>query len=296
MEFFFHSCYLEPENMMPAAQACEEAGWYGFDVSDHIVQPSDLGSEYPYEHEVFPRTAPWPDPWVNIAHLSAGTQNLVFTNATYVLTLRHPLQAARLIATAAQLSGYRIRPAIAAGWMKAEFDVFGVEFATRFSRLDESIAILRNAWEGGYFAHHGKHFDFPEVAMNPAPMQRIPLWGSGDRPNALRRAARLDGYLGALYDSKSGKVLIDQLQKIRREEGTDGRDDFRITVGYLSENAVVPSLDECKRMEDMGFTGLSVCPFETEYPPTNCDPGLDKILRCIDAFANDVIARMDAAR
>jgi alkanesulfonate monooxygenase SsuD/methylene tetrahydromethanopterin reductase-like flavin-dependent oxidoreductase (luciferase family) len=292
MEFFFHSCYLEPEHMLPAARAAEEAGWYGFDVSDHIVQPEDLGSEYPYEHEVFPRTAPWPDPWVNIAHLAAGTKTLVFTNATYVVTMRHPLQAARLIATAAQLSDYRVRPAVAAGWMKAEFDVFGVDFKTRFSRLDESIEVMRKVWDGGYVEHHGKHFDFPPVAMNPAPKQRIPIWGSGDRPNALRRAARLDGYLGALYDTETGKVLIDQLQEIRREEGTDQREDFKITVGYLSSHSVIPTLDECKRFEEMGFTGLSVTPFMTEYPPINCDPGLDKILSCIDEFGNDVIARM----
>jgi alkanesulfonate monooxygenase SsuD/methylene tetrahydromethanopterin reductase-like flavin-dependent oxidoreductase (luciferase family) len=292
MDFFLHSCYFEPEHMLPTAQAAEAAGWTGFDVSDHIIQPDDLGSEYPYEHEVFPKTAPWPDTWVTIGHLAAGTKTLKFTNAAYILTLRHPIQAARQIATAAVLSDYRLYPAVAAGWMKAEFDVFGINFKTRFSRIDESIEIMRKLWDGGYVEHHGKHFDFPALQMCPTPKQRIPLWGSGDFPTALARAARLDGYLGALYNVDSGRTQIEALQQARREAGTDQREDYPIVCGYISDHSNIPTLDECKRFEEMGWTGMFIAPFAVEFPPLNVDPGLDRLLRSIDEFAENVIHKM----
>jgi alkanesulfonate monooxygenase SsuD/methylene tetrahydromethanopterin reductase-like flavin-dependent oxidoreductase (luciferase family) len=292
MEFYFHSCYLEPEHMLPAAQAAEAAGWAGFAVSDHIVQPEDLGADYPYAHDVFPRTSPWSDTWTVMAHLAAGTSKLKFTNAAYILGLRHPLQSARQIATAAALSDYRVYPAVAAGWMKAEFDVFGIDFKTRFSRLDECIDVMRRVWEGGYVAQDGRHFRFDGVALNPVPKQRIPLWGAGDYPNALARAARMDGYLGALYDVPRGQAQMDALQAARQAAGTADRADYPITCGYISDHSARPTLDECKAFAEMGYTGLYVAPFETGFPPGNVDPGLDAIRRSIDEFAETVIGRL----
>jgi probable F420-dependent oxidoreductase len=289
MDFYLHSCYTEPEHLVAVAQAAEAAGFYGLTISDHIVYPKDLGSSYPYDYDVFPNTTPWPDPWVTLSHLAAHTATLRFINCIYVATMRDPIQIAKLVSTAAIFSDYRCDLAVAQGWMQAEFDIFGVPVKTLGARLDEQIEILRKLWTGDWVEHHGRFFDFPEVMMRPVPRGPIPIWGGGDSPRALARAARLDGFMGTIYNLERAKDVSARLTAALAEAGRAG-EDYPIIGGYLTDDAGTPSYDDVRRYEEFGFTGMYVSPWETA-PPLNRDPGLETLVASIERFGEEIIAR-----
>jgi alkanesulfonate monooxygenase SsuD/methylene tetrahydromethanopterin reductase-like flavin-dependent oxidoreductase (luciferase family) len=292
MKIYFNACYVRPENMMVAAQTLERVGFHGLTVPDHLVYPKDLGSSYPYDYDLFPPDTPWSDPWVLMAHLAAGTEKLRFTTAIYLLALRNPFQAAKSIATAAILSDYRVDVGFANGWMQAEFEVLGQPYKGRAGRVDEMIEVMRKLWQGGWTEHEGEHYSFPTLQMSPAPAEKIRIWGGGDQPKALRRAASLDGFVGAMYDLDGACRVVESLDAARREAGTDGRQDYEVMCGYITGDSALPGLDECRALEQMGYTSVFVAPWETSFPPTNADPGREALLDSIERFGDEVIAKM----
>ena len=58
--------------------------------------------------------------------------------AVYVLPLRNVFEVARATGTLAILSNHRFILGAGTGWMKDEFDIYGVDFHTRGKRFDES--------------------------------------------------------------------------------------------------------------------------------------------------------------
>jgi probable F420-dependent oxidoreductase len=287
MKIAFCSCYLEPESLAGVALAAEAAGFDRLTVSDHLVFPKSLHSEYPYLEGVFPAESTWPDPWVTIAHLAAVTTTLQFVTSIYIATLRPPIATAKAVATAAVLSGNRVALGVGTGWMREEFRITDQEFDGRSSRLDEIVEICRAVWAGGWVEHHGPRYDFEPLQMKPVPTKPIPIWGGGDGPHALRRAARLDGFIGPVYDFDQAAQKLAILDEERNRLGTRDRDDYTV----LFEPREVPSLDDCRRYEELGATELRVAPWET-YPRMSADPGTDVVLRSIDDFATNVLAHL----
>jgi probable F420-dependent oxidoreductase len=273
---------------MEVARLAEASGYHGMTVSDHVVYPKDLGDEYPQDYDVFPPESPWPDPFVTMAHLAAGTTTLRFLNTIYIATMREPIQSAKQIATAAILSGYRIDTAVAQGWMRTEFEILGAPFERRGARLDEILDVYRTLWSGGWVEHQGEFFAFPPLRMEPAPEGPMPLLGGGDAPRALARAAALDGWVGALYGVDRAVELAGELRAARGSLGLPEDDGYQLVCGFLEADRAVPTLDDCRRLEEAGYTGLYVAPWET-HPPLNRDPGDAAVLDGIERFAAEVI-------
>ena len=92
------------------------------------------------------------------------------------------------------LTGGRVACGLSAGWIKEEYDLAHVDFATRGRRLDELIAAMRKLWTGQVVSHKGEFFDF-EAIMCPPPAAPIPVWCGGGSKPAMRRAALNDGWL-----------------------------------------------------------------------------------------------------
>jgi alkanesulfonate monooxygenase SsuD/methylene tetrahydromethanopterin reductase-like flavin-dependent oxidoreductase (luciferase family) len=69
----------------------------------------------------------------------------------------------------------------------------------RGQRLEESIAVYRQAWRGELVTG-GEHLRYPNVPVRPLPARSggPPIWIGGSRPAAIRRAGRLgDGFMGS---------------------------------------------------------------------------------------------------
>ncbi|MBS9376270.1 F420-dependent hydroxymycolic acid dehydrogenase [Rhodococcus sp. B50] len=118
---------------------------------------------------------------------------------------------------------------IGVGWLQEEFAAFEIPFRTRYSRTEECIEILRQAWSGTEFSHTGKRFTFDTVQVHPRPTP-IPIVLAGNTPKALARAARLgDAWFSSgtptLDESTS---YVQQLSALRAQTGRP--DEFRCYV------------------------------------------------------------------
>ncbi len=251
--------WMEPEQILEIACFAEELGFEGVFLSDHGIYPLELQSPYPYSTDGRPPMDPswwYPDVWATMGAIAARTTHLRFSASIYVLPLRNPFEVARATGTLDVLSNGRLAFGIGSGWMRDEFDLYGVDFATRGERMDEMLEILRRFWRDGIVEFHGKHFDFPRVQISPAPGREIPIIVGGAAPVALRRAARHDGWIGAGNTLEEAPRVLGELARHRAELG-------RTMAGFETFMAITtPFTDtDLERLESLGMTSMINAPF-----------------------------------
>lgn len=272
--------FTETEELVPLARACEEAGFDGVFLSDHVFVPGRLASRYPYSPDgsaPFTLTTEHPEPWAAISAMAQVTRHLLFSTSVYLPCLRHPLHVAKSVATASVLSGGRIALGIGVGWVREEFEVLGEDFTKRGERLDEEIEILRKVWTGELVEHRGRFYEFPPLAMRPRPLAPVPIWLGGRSPRAMRRAARHDGWLSSGDTPESAAQALAMLRALRAEAGLPS-EPFEAIVALPGD----PDLALYRRLAEQGASGF------VSYPPAYLlGPGcsLDAKRRAIEAWA-----------
>lgn len=197
------SAAMAPERLVELAIAAEELGYGTAWLPDHLLPPGEFGSTYGGVYE----------PLVTIGYLAARTSRIRFGTSVLVLPLRSPYVVAKQAATLHRLSGERIVLGLGAGWAAEEFAAVGTPFEERGRRTDESLAIIRDLFEG---RDRGGVFE-------PALRAPLPLMIGGTTPAALRRAARFgDEWQGLGLD---GPAFAAAAEKLR------GQTDRAIRVG-----------------------------------------------------------------
>lgn len=287
MDFFIAVAYSEPEHLGEIARAAESAGFGGIVVSDHVIQPGTLETPYPYTEDGKPRWppgTPWPDPLVAVGAMAAVTERIRFLTSVLVLPLRHPVLAAKSVATAAVLSGGRLTLGVGAGWMREEFAALGQPFETRGRRLAEAIEILRALLAGGLVEHHGEFYDFDPIEMHPVPKTSVPIYGGGVSDAALRRAATLcDGWASEIQTRNELDVILGRLRDYRESSSRAGE-----PFGICAALRDVVDLDGYRAMEERGVTELITVPWLFYGDQgQSCEAKCDGIRR----FGDEVLAR-----
>jgi probable F420-dependent oxidoreductase len=215
----------ETEQLPQLARCAEELGFHGLMVGDHLIWPAHIATRYPYspDGKIFvPPDTPWPDPWVLFAHLGALCPRLHFASNIYLAALRDPFTVAKSVATAAALTQGRIVCGVSAGWLKEEYEIAGVDFASRGPRLDEALSVVRKLWSGQVVQHAGERFRF-EGIMCPAPPAPLRIWCGGGAPAAMRRAAQHDGWLPLPMTVAQTRSALTELGAMRRAAGRAGQ-------------------------------------------------------------------------
>ena len=285
MKFWQSASWIEPEQLAGVARFAEELGFEGVFNADHGVFPQDVKAPYPYSADGKPPMTPdtpYPDPWVSIAHMAAATTRLRFTTAIYVLPLRNVFEVARATGTLALLSDNRFILGIGAGWMKDEFDIYGVDFQTRGKRMDEMVDVLRKLWAGGMVEYHGQFHDFPLLQIAPAPTQTVPVYSGGATPIALKRAARTaDGWIGTGNSPEEVPALLEELTSLRRDAGRDHLP-FETIIGLTR----LPDIDTLRDLEAQGMTSLISYPFQFSLGKHST---LDQKKRVMETFAEQIM-------
>lgn len=294
MEFAVALAYNDPEQLPALARAAEEAGFGSVILSDHILYPEKLTTNYPYTSSGRPPWSPdtpWPDPFVVAAALAAHTQRLRFIVSVFVMALRDPVLAAKTIMTTSVMTGQRLDLGIGVGWMREEFETVGQPFTGRGRRVDESIEILRKFEAGGLVEHHGEIFDFPPVRMAPVPSRPTPIFGGGLSAPALRRAATLcDGWAGQIQKRGEIEGLIAELRRLRA-------DSSRAAEPFSIVTAVGDAIDESgyREMASLGISTLITVPwvfYGVDLMKGSCEDKCDGIRR----FGEDVLHKLGYAR
>jgi probable F420-dependent oxidoreductase len=286
MKFWQAITWAETEQLIEIARFAEEMGFHGLMSGDHAVYPESIVPNYPYSESGVPPMQPddeYPDQTAIFAAMAAVTSKLLFTCGVYVLPLRNPHEVARASATLAILSDNRFILGVGIGWMKEEFDIYGVDFHQRGKITDEIIEVLQTLWSGQMVEYHGAHFDFPRVQLSPAPSTHPPIYVGGSSEIALRRAARVGGgYIGAGTAPDDVGPLLQRLNELRQEYGRDHLP-FEAMIGISAS----PSLTLYQRLADKGLESTVAPPFQ--YALGKKHSTVDEKKQFMESYAESIV-------
>ena len=152
------------------AQAAEALGYDSFWLPENHFNPGAL-----------------PDPLMLLAGVAAGTSRLKLATTSYLLPLRHPLQAAEQVAVLDQLSGGRVILGIGRGYAPSMLQAFNVEPSQKRRVFEASLDKMRCAWRGEPVVLDD---GVTSVVLDPLPVQQPhpPLWVAAFGPKALAQA------------------------------------------------------------------------------------------------------------
>jgi probable F420-dependent oxidoreductase len=223
------------------ARHAEALGFDSVWVGDHLVLPFRPRSREPYrttgEFPVAWRDAVY-EPLVLLSALAQATRRVAIGVAVLVIPYRHPLVAAKMLATADRLAGGRVILGAGVGWLEEEFEALGLpaeHFRRRGAVTDDYLRAMKEAWlNTGPARYAGEFVRFRDVGTFPHPVRtpHIPIWAGGKGPRALRRAVRLgEGYLGIAAEPEA---LRREVAELRRLAERDRRDPDELTVALLA--------------------------------------------------------------
>jgi probable F420-dependent oxidoreductase len=201
--------------------AAEAAGFAAVFVTDHPAPPADWIRAGGH-HTV--------DPFVALSFAAAATTSLRLQTNLFVPAYRHPLLAAKLVASLDALSGGRVTLGVGAGYLAGEFAAVGADFDRRNDVLDGAIATMREAWTGEVT---DGVLSLPRPTQRPGP----PVWIGGNSRRAIRRAVELgDGWVPMPSPKRASGAL--------RTPGIETVADLAERVGVLRELARAAGREE----------------------------------------------------
>lgn len=238
MEFGCHLPMFGPiatrHNVITFTKRMEALGYDSLWVSDHVIIPWTIRSRYPYNETgqfPLPANATFLEPLTTLALAAGVTERVKLGTTILVLPHRHPVLAAKMLATLDHLSNGRLIVGAGVGWLEEEIRILSVPPAQRGAWSDEAIRVMRTCWSQERASYHGQFVQFDEIGCFPQPLRKtIPIWIGGHTPRALRRVAELgDGWHAAFA---SPEKLEEGLGLLRAECARVGRrlEDLAITL------------------------------------------------------------------
>jgi len=230
MEFGCHLPVYGPaatrETLLAFARRMEALGYDSLWASDHVVIPWRITSKYPYNETgdfPLPPTAAFLEPLTALALVAGATERIRLGTTVLVLPHRHPVLAAKMLATLDHLAPGRVILGAGVGWLREEIELFGVDYARRGAWSDEALRIMRTCWREERPSFRGEFVSFDPVGFAPKPAHgTIPIWIGGHTPRALRRVAELgDGWHAAFPSAAKMTAGLTELAAACRKAGRD---------------------------------------------------------------------------
>ena len=148
--------------LLEQVAAAEQLGFDSFWVAEHHF----------HEYGAIPSPPIW------LAAAAQRTKRIRLGSAVVVLPFRNPLQVAEDYAMVDVLSGGRLNLGAGSGYLRHEFEGFGVSPEEKRDRFDEALDIVLRAWTGERFSYEGRFHTVRDVKLNVLPIQRPrpPVW------------------------------------------------------------------------------------------------------------------------
>jgi alkanesulfonate monooxygenase SsuD/methylene tetrahydromethanopterin reductase-like flavin-dependent oxidoreductase (luciferase family) len=156
------------------------------------------------------------------AAIAARTERVGIGTALLLAPLHEPIRIAEDAAVADLISDGRLILGVGLGWREEEFEGLGIPISERAPRLEDSIAVFRQAWSGELVTG-GERLRYPSVPVRPMPTGPggPPIWIGALSEPAIRRAGRLgDGFLATEVTPSS---LGSQVAMAREAHAAGGR-------------------------------------------------------------------------
>ncbi|PYM94096.1 MAG: LLM class F420-dependent oxidoreductase [Candidatus Rokuibacteriota bacterium] len=271
------------------ARRMEALGYDSLWASDHVVIPYAIASKYPYSPTgdfPLPPTASFLEPLVALGLVAGATERIRLGTTVLVLPHRHPLLAAKMLATLDHLAPGRVVLGAGVGWMKEEIELFGVPYERRGAWSDEAIRVMKACWRDERVAHRGEFFRFDALGVAPKPARgTIPIWIGGHTRRALRRVVELgDGWHAAF---PSADKMRAGLADLATACGKAGRDVKSLTI---SARMGMPARQDAealvREIRDLAALGVTHVILESRVRD------LDDLISLYEKFAKDVRPRV----
>jgi len=184
------------------------------------------------DHVAF--TLPILDPLLQLAMLGCYAEDLQLGTAVYLLPLRHPVLAAKQVASLDRLCEGRLIFGVGVGGEFAgEFEACSVPVGERGARLEAALPLMRSLLRGEPTHSDHAFFPFPETRLIPSAQQAggPPIWCGGRSDRALERMGRLaDGWVSYVVTPEQyGQGLA----KIAAAAEAAGREVERFDTAHL---------------------------------------------------------------
>ena len=225
-------------------------------LAEHVLLVNSFSSPCPYLSKEDPSDigmamdVDFLNPYMAGAFAAARTTDIRFATGVSIVPEYNPLVLAKLVATLDFLSGGRFTLGIGMGWMKEEYDALGVPGERRGARMDEYVAVMREAWSPGMCSFTGEFVSFEDVHCNPKPVKgsALPVVIGGNSDSASKRAARYaDGlYMYGLRPDEAQPLI--ELTRTRLEE--NGRGNVTLEFAVAGRASMVP--DDMSAYQEAG--------------------------------------------
>src|SRR6266852_4568310 len=134
-----------------------------------------------------------PAPPVLAAFVAARTTSLRLGMGVSLLPLHHPVDLAEELAVLDVVSGGRLEVGIGRGGTLQDYQTFQSDRADSRERVEEGIALMRQAWSGAPFDFQGRFHSAERLHVRPRPAQRPhpPIFIAANSEDSVLSAARL---------------------------------------------------------------------------------------------------------
>ncbi|MFI4947271.1 MAG: LLM class flavin-dependent oxidoreductase [Alphaproteobacteria bacterium] len=238
--------------------------------------------------DAFGRGRPTLDPIVLMSIIAAVTRRIEIGTCVLQVPVRHPVELAHRIAGLHAMTGARLQLGLGSGSTKADFDIVGADYETRFKTLMSSLDIMRKAWSGERLDSPvgvGALTPWPGTEGGPA----LLLGAWRNKRWIVYSAEQCQGWIASglysqpeelavgmkIYRDAGGKrailanVIVD-LEGNAEEMPLGGRATVMLTGGEAAAR------DKLRRIKDVGFDDI-LCMVAPEH--------LDDLARLRDAAA-----------
>jgi probable F420-dependent oxidoreductase len=245
----FATDYAVPPDEL--ARELETRGYESFFVPEHTHIPTSRKSPWPGGNELPQEYSHTYDPFVALSFAAAATKRLKLGTGICLLPQRDTIVTAKVVASLDRLSAGRFLFGIGAGWNRDELEHHGVEFTTRFQRMEEQVKALRHLWTEEAASFDGEYVQFSPSWQYPKPVQQPgpPVLLGGESDHTLRRIVEsCDGWLPR---ARGGFDAAANIARLRAAAAENGRSMSSLTVNIFGAR---PDADTLASYRDAGVT------------------------------------------
>lgn len=236
----------------------------------HLAAMADAGIDHTFtaDHVSF-RGGYGADAIVEMATVGGIEPRLGLYTGVFLLALRHPMVAARQIASLAASAPGRVTIGVGVGGEdRHEFEVCEVDPRTRGQRTNTALSIVRRLLDGETVDGDGLFYQFDRAQIRPSPRPRVPFTVGGRSKAALERAARWgDGWLAAWCTPQR---FADGVLEVARRAADHDRNTVQWQHGLQVWLGVGDSPQEARRYVATKMEAFYQIPFRAFAPYTPC--------------------------
>ena len=191
---------VEPNALSDIAKLGDRLGFFCMVMPDHVLQPNQVNSTYPYSltGDILEAgqsgDGEWPEQITTLAYLAGITDQIKLVTSVMIIPYRNPILTAKMLSTLDMLSKGRLILGAGVGWMEEEFELLDTEpFAERGAVTNEYLRAFIELWTSDNPTFEGKYVNFSDITFLPKPVQKPhpPIWIGGQSKPAIRRAAQI---------------------------------------------------------------------------------------------------------